>query len=431
MLLSLVMKKPALAIFLILGALNILTFQNCSKVGFTADQGAAAGNDQFGNPQQPPGINLALTTLQPALASRATGCIMCHANISSNVITDFGFGGDGNGTNYFFGGTAAVLPSGLTNTKGGSVYGDYDTTVANNTTNWSAVNMTGAKVIVPQASTSEVSVSSPTLASYLRSQLSVSANATTQQVTVQEAKAVFIGAPTEERIRTIGHLAGAPFKYFPTSQTSPALAGLIVGASADVLTNSSQGITCEGDLVLDRVLWLNNATLNTETGCHIYSTKSVFITGPVTYSSTSENRNLQISSARAVSLGLGHACNGGVDSIAGRLTIGNESRFNGFFTRSGASPANLLAMIKADADSIGTLQDATCGPQARAVGYDRLLLNAPVIESRYQGLFSGALIAEITLTSLGSLKFEFDPIFAKASVLPLLTPDDYLNVDPM
>ena len=159
----------------------------------------------------------------------------------------------------------------------------------------------------------------------------------------------------------------------------------------------------------------------------MYVTKSVFVTGTISYTSGNDDRNLQISSARAISLGLGSNCND-YDSLHGRLSDPNETRFADFFTRGQVNPRTMLAAVRADADAIGVLVEASCGPNGRAVGFSRLLLNAPLVESRYQGQYDGAIIAELTLTSLQALKFSFDPVFARASVLPLLSPADYLNI---
>ncbi len=40
-----------------------------------------------------------IRSIEPALAVRGISCLMCHADIRANVVTDFGFG-----QNYFLGG---------------------------------------------------------------------------------------------------------------------------------------------------------------------------------------------------------------------------------------------------------------------------------------------------------------------------------------
>ncbi|MDZ4675987.1 MAG: hypothetical protein SGI74_00625 [Oligoflexia bacterium] len=373
----------------------------------------------------------AFRTIQPALASRGTGCIMCHSNIGSNIITDFGYGGDGRGLNYFFGGTPSVLPFGLHNTKGNSVYGDFDLTTGSNK-NWASATLTGKTITVPRAPTSDVDVSEPTLAAYLKFILANSDVEVSKAVQVKEVSSVYIGAPTADRIRAVANLSGGEtLKYIPTHSDSPALSGIQLSTLGGYFTNANI-ITCEGEVIIDGILWLNNAQINTEKGCHLYVTKSVFISGPVTFTTTNDSRNLQISSARAIALGLGrNTCAStisGLDSIAYRLGFANASIFTGFFTRNLGTPTEGIVSIKADADTIGVLKDAVCEPLGRNVGFERLLLNAPVVHSRYKGKFSGSIIAEITLASLGSLIFTFDPVLARVPILPLLSPSDYLTV---
>ena len=98
-------------------------------------------------------------------------------------------------------------------------------------------------------------------------------------------------------------------------------------------------------------------------------------------------------------------------------------------TRTGAD-GSLLRSIE---QSISGFQDASCnsnslGIAPREVHFERLLLNAPRIDSRYQGQFTGVVIAEVALMSLSKFSFTFDPVFSRVPVLPLLLPSDYLLV---
>ena len=89
--------------------------------------------------------------------------------------------------------------------------------------------------------------------------------------------------------------------------------------------------------------------------------------------------------------------------------------------------------LKSIQSSITSFQDASCGKNAagefsREEHFDRLLLNAPRIDSRYTGQFNGVIIAETVLMSLSRFSFSFDPVFSRVPVLPLLLPSDYLIV---
>jgi hypothetical protein len=62
--------------------------------------------------------------------------------------------------------------------------------------------------------------------------------------------------------------------------------------------------------------------------------------------------------------------------------------------------------------------------QKRAfIQYTGLLLNAPVVESRYQGSFQGVIVSELALFAVGNFNFTYDPVFKSAPILPLLSTD--------
>ena len=129
-------------------------------------------------------VDNALMNLKPAVAVRGTGCIMCHAQITSNVITDFGYG-----DSYFWGGPT-VQPLDQT-----SIYADESTDP-----NWKFASRLGEQVIVPRASTASLAkVGAPTLAAYLQGQLAASANAGVKSTQIVEADTVYIGAPDAAR----------------------------------------------------------------------------------------------------------------------------------------------------------------------------------------------------------------------------------------
>ncbi|NJL24185.1 MAG: hypothetical protein HC902_02715, partial [Calothrix sp. SM1_5_4] len=93
----------------------------------------------------------------------------------------------------------------------------------------------------------------------------------------------------------------------------------------------------------------------------------------------------------------------------------------------GQSVLNEAAVI---ASGEGTLYDASCLPEGRAVSYERILLNAPMVYSRYSGDVRGTVIAEFALMSIGNFKFSFDSVFNSVNVLPYLTRGKLLDVQP-
>jgi hypothetical protein len=101
-----------------------------------------------------------------------------------------------------------------------------------------------------------------------------------------------------------------------------------------------------------------------------------------------------------------------------------------FFTREAErkaiSPRALGQSIYAAGKSIAALEDAGCHDDT--IPFSRLLLNAPLVHSRYKGEFKGLVIAEFALFRLGQSAFEFDPVFKPVPVLPVLKDTDDLDV---
>jgi hypothetical protein len=359
-----------------------------------------------------------ISYFKPALVVRGTGCIMCHGRFESNVVTDFGFG-----SSYYFGGQTVAGFSPFTN----HIYGDH-------AENWQTAKIWG-KVITPRApfsySTGSGQVNT-TLANYLRSKLS-SPDATTAAPVVEEANNVYIGAPTSARILQV---AGAmpvehpQWKHISVPATD--VTGLELAPGNQYVQNKpGEELVCAGDLIVDGVLFLNQLRLRTDNrGCRIYVTKSVFIQGPISYLGAAIHRNLQISSARAIIMGLGpSATDGGASN-----TLSN--RLRDFFTRPGyftrdesGSTQEKLERIVQDGSYIVDLIDASAqAPHGRQVSFERLFLNAPNYQSRYLGQFKGVIVSEFALGSLGNFAFRFDSVFEHVSILPLLLPTEYFAV---
>jgi hypothetical protein len=177
---------------------------------------------------------------------------------------------------------------------------------------------------------------------------------------------------------------------------------------------------------------------------------SVFIYGPITFTNANINRNIQITSTKAIAMGLGSVKPGATycepnsnyavypndpsyakgSSLQTRFVDmwTNPSYFlrqNGDSKAFGNSVMAEAALIEA---AVGPLYDAACRGEGRSVGYERIVLNAPVIHSRYQGNVSGTIIAEYAVMSLGEFKFKFDPVFLHEPLFPRLSKKIYLDV---
>ncbi|MFN8944254.1 MAG: hypothetical protein ACK5WZ_06485, partial [Pseudobdellovibrionaceae bacterium] len=372
-----------------------------------------------------------LSHIEPALAIRAMGCIQCHAKVESNILTDFGYG-----NNYFAGQNSGSLTM-----FSGSIYGDH----ANS---FRTMDMAQDKSVYVQKALLPITAenSATSLAQYLRSEFSNSTNARTRMVQVVEKNSLYIGAPTGADLVTAFQLGGKEtLKYFKDNDTSPPLSGLIIRKN---FVHNKGTVYCEGDVVLRGPLYFDNLKLSSRTGCRIYVIGSVFIFGPVNYIDKQRETNLQITSTKSISLGLGLVYKDGIpcepegnyvpnkiDSYGTSSLVNRYSSFwtvPGYFLRQSTNPKAFGDSVVGEAalieSALGPMYDASCRPETRNVSYEHLLLNAPMIHGRYKGSFTGTVIAEAAIMSLESFYFSFDPVFSQVPVLPFLKPSQFLEV---
>lgn len=425
--------------WLLVATVSIVLWQNCSgnfksleqtEVEFSSlsvDEGDPehGGGDPDGLP-----VSRALTTsdphpvirdYQPVIASRSTACIMCHASLNGNVITDFGYGND-----FYFNSPGAANDA---------WYGDYN---HGTTWSWGSVKFgAGAQVFAAKAPTATMyEAVSDTLAEYLRWALSQNPSVLSRAAVVNEVESMYIGAPTEDRIRGLGKFVnGEKMKFFPAGTDSAPFSGVTLKPGKEYYSNSpGVPIVCDGDLIIDGVLHLLKPMIVTYHGCRIYSTKTVFITGPIEYNILdSQSQNLQVVSSAAILLGVGHGCNKGIpneDSYSSRIKGDNIRGHGPTFKFREKDMDQMLGMLKTDADLIGTdLKDATCYPELQNVPFLHVVLVAPHIQSRYSGVFTGTMVAEILFTALGGKNsMSYDPVFKRLPILPLLKPEEFLSI---
>lgn len=374
-------------------------------------------------------IDNPVQNLKPALAIRGMGCIQCHANVDSNIVTDFGFG-----DSYYFGADAW---------KNGGIYGDHGQ-------NFNTMDLKATlQILVPQVETpSQVKKSTglATLAAYISKQLSLSSSSNTRAVKVVEKSKVYIGSPNSADIEKAFSMKSTDrIKYFKNGDSSVALSGL---SDKSTYFKNDGVLTCEGDVALRGPVYLENLQVNSSTGCRLHVIGSVFVYGSISHMSVSDNRNLQIASTKSISMGLGLTkkdnkyCEPGsrYATDPGSYNVSSlKARYVTFWTvpnsltRGVANAQTNGASILSEADLIekgeGTLLwDASCRPEGRNVGFERLLLNAPIIQSRYEGNVTGTIIAEYALMSLGEFKFKYDQVFDRTPILPLLKHETYLDI---
>lgn len=374
-------------------------------------------------------IDNPVQNLKPALAIRGMGCIQCHANVDSNIVTDFGLG-----NSYYFSGDAW---------QSGGIYGDHGR-------NFNTMDLKATlQILVPQAATtSQVrgSTGIATLAAYISKQLSLSSNSDTRAVKVVEKSKIYIGSPTQADLEKAFSLKSTDrVKYFKNGDSSVALSGL---SDKTTYFKNDGVLTCEGDVALRGPVYFENLKVNSSTGCRLHVIGSVFIYGNISHVNASDNRNLQIVSTKSINMGLGltkkdnkycePTSRYAQDPVSYNVSS-LKARYVTFWTvpyaltRGVANAQTNGNAIMAEADLIEkgegtTLWDASCRPEGRNIGFDRLLLNAPAIQSRYEGNVTGTIIAEYALMSLGEFKFKYDQVFDRTPILPLLNHQTYLDI---
>lgn len=388
--------------------------------------------------QKKSNINATIAKYEPALAIRGSGCLTCHAKINSTYITDFGFG-----SSHFFGNPDEGNKVGPFN---GQINGDF--TAGGGKTSWLTAEFQ-KDIIVPQASldfdlTGEAETTLKDISAYrealkadsLAKYLEALEKQKSRPATVIEKKKVFIGAPDTATLEArFGITQGdaVDFKYIKNNQSSsPDIKGITLSESKEYYTNTTE-IVCDGDLFIRGNLFLNKASIVTNTGCRIYATGPVFLQDKITFKGTDKNdnyANLQLVSSEAIFLGVGRKkCNTttNTDPLSLRLlkTPSLPSMYTRTSIRDNILPQALVQKIYNKATLI-PLEDSTCHDDS--ISFSRLLLNAPIVHSRYSGKFKGLVIAEYALFWQGKCEFEFDPVFKEVPVLSVLKDEDYLMI---
>ena len=390
------------------------------------------------NRQLKPGINPSIREYEPAVAVRASGCLTCHAKISSNYITDFGYGSP-----YFFANPAGNNKVGVFS---GHIYGDF--IAGPGKTGWLTAEFK-KDIIVPEApvdfdldaaagdtlkdkSSYQKALKAGSLAEYLRA---LEANKE-KPASVIEKKRVYIGAPDKATLEAgfgINPGDNVNLRYIKNDlESSPEAKGIELSNNGKYFTNTGE-IICDGDLFVSGILFLDKPVINSNTGCRIYATGPVFLQGEITFedpADSTDKNNLQLVSTEAIFLGVGREkCDTTkTDPLALRLlkTPALPSIITRTSYKNNVTPKEFTQDLY-DKTSLVPLEDSSCHDST--IGFSRLLLNAPVINSRYSGRFKGVMIAEYALFWQGKTNFEFDPVFKEVPVLPILKDSDYLMIE--
>jgi hypothetical protein len=420
------------AIILIAVSFLILT-------GFPKETVSVTTEDESTIKQRKTAVNPTIAEYEPALAVRASGCITCHAKINSSYITDFG-----HGSPYFFGNPGSGNKVGPFN---GNIYGDF--IAGTDKTSWLTAEF-HKEIIVPRSDlefdmrdAAETILADQSLypdafqAASLAEYLKALENQKPNPAQVIEKKRVYIGAPDAATLEArfgIKPGSAVDFKYIKSDRNvSPDIEGIKLSKNRDYYTNSSD-VVCDGDFFVRGILFLNKPTIVTDSGCRIYATDPIFLQGELKLKGKGKNAsraNLQLVSTEAIFLGVGRKkCGTTTDSDPLSLRLIKTPALPSIITRSAVRdniPPQTFAQNIYNKAKLVPLEDSSCHDENLSLS--RILLNAPLVHSRYSGKFKGLVIAEFALFWQGKSDFEFDPVFKKVPVLPLLKDEDYLLTD--
>jgi hypothetical protein len=345
-------------------------------------------------------LGSAFSDLKPALAVRGASCMICHASVKANMITDFGLGDD-----YFFGSKDSSV-----NIRGDSMYFNH----GNNRDSWQTGTISRSLIIPKTTLVKELfpgqfailtgperNKNSLTLAEYLRANTAAGPMAL-HIGDIQEKSSIYIGAPTEAELKALPDTAN--------------LDKIGIVFKDGYYTNASPMMECDGDIVLKNTLFLNSVTMKIgKNGCRLYVAGTIFIQHMPIYD-VSESGALpvvQMTSSSAILMGFNYSI------LENRLEHkpGNEIE-RVFFLRAG-DPVKLHEKILTEAKKIENLMQDAGDSHEEMKG---LLLNAPEVYGRYKGQFTGAIIAELAFLRVGQFDFVFDENIVKDEngIFPLL-----------
>lgn len=415
-----------------------------------------------------------LLAFKPALAIRNMACLNCHANIKGNIITDYrasqgqqvSLHGPSVGAGDFLYGNWdwRGKPFVALNLHQGTYFVPKRTFVTSSQTAITAaltegrdtklISLPGWGGSTSAADTtafdSSINVAASTIAEYINAAVNHRTTGyfnellndaafpkfTTfpQDTKVREVQDVKIGSVTADQMKSV---FGATMKYIRQGDDGYALKNFSQSGQT-FINNPDQWMECDGDIYVPGTVLLKNLKLKSKYGCRIHATGTVFVQAAVNETIGRQGidydnakAHLQIMSSKAVLLGLGDcskkdALHG--DTVEHRIA---DERTNTPKLEELGVVADYDRFLGADGEH--TIRDASnCEgnytDKRRNVAFSKLLLNAPVIHSRYTGNFSGVIIADHMVGSLGKFAYEYDPVFTSAPIFPLIPSDWFFQV---
>ena len=418
-----------------------------------------------------------LLAFKPALAVRNMACLNCHANIKGNIITDYranageqvalhgtqsnGGAGDFLGGNWAWRSRAFVS---LNLHNGTFFVPKRELTAASQSGVTSAFQQGRDNKIVnlpgwggsanPADSTAydpAIDLAAKTIADYINAAVNhrtpgylneilndpafPKPSTITQDSNIREVHDVKIGSVSAEQLKSV---FGTSFKYIRQGDDGYQLKNFSK-TGAFYSNVPDQWLECDGDVFVPGTVLLKNLKIKSKYGCRIHASGTIFLQAPVSnvvgrqgiiYDNEAK-AHLQLMSSKAILMGLGDC------SVKDKLhgdTI--EHRIADERT---ATPTLVGLGVVEDynlflgADNEHIIKDASncegnyLDPR-RNVAFSKLLINAPVVHSRYTGNFNGVIIADHMVGSLGKFAYEYDSIFTRSPIFPQLPSDWFFNV---
>lgn len=469
--------QPVMALGLV-SLLLVGAFQNCSgqKLAFQN----SSSLQRFSNPD--------IHYFRPALAIRNTNCIFCHASVEGNVITDLATNSGSTDQAQFLGSIAGVKGRG--DYTFGNNFG-WRASVSL-TTNFIQGTIYMPRRMIDPRTLSAIIPNIQTAASTPMTQLLgypqypgvpatpiYQANIPTNFKTIASYANAVLNYRTSDYLNTIKNDPGVPKKadVVPDASIREILGVSISSPSADDLrtdfmthdtmrfvrtpngydlsgltrVNTSAGfyyantagswMECDGDVFVDGIVYLKDLKLRTKTGCRIYATHTIFVDETpdtakdrlgITYDdSVSSTPNLGLMSASAVIMGAGKCSNSSAAGGYGDSLIlrSHDERTDNTPTLSGTGAlTDYNQLISGGLQILDTGDCADASDARRSVAFNHLMINAPVIHSRYTSDIKGVLIAEHMVGSLGHFSYKYDPVFEAVSIFPVVPAQQYFQV---
>lgn len=458
----------------------LLTFATSCSNEFSFVQTPVVDNQKnradFTTGNIPTETQAALKKYKPALAVRGAQCMVCHASLQTNIVTDFGYGSSN------FASTAIGTTNVFKDLYQVGINGHYtnESAYSNQRDAWQSANEITGSIIIPSFSFSEDQMQtmvgvrqSLTMKQLMEDQTLTGTGSMTSKVTasekVIEKKSVEISYPTQSEILALIPTSELNstllvYKKTLTGESDTVAENFVLDQTKLVVRNDfTNSITCKGDVVIKGTLLLKNAVIETDKkGCRLYVSEGVHIQGTLTVQNTSnsDQPNLQITSPKAILLGFS-GDSMGADSVNGatgsrtEITSAVGGRLARFAKRldtqynpsgstiNGIASETFFNELTAEAFRLGDyLEDAedavlnnhiptgASSVNGRlSIQYSHLLLNAPHVHSRYYGDIEGAVIAEIAFLARNPAgqsyeRFVYDTVFDSApAVFPAFSRD--------